>query len=119
MALVVVVLATSFAQAQRWYGEGGYPPRYPPPEGVPTSAFSFCRLMSRQVRAEQMGLGWTTDYPCAEIYLMTRLSELTRMVGSFEAPQRPNHYVGRMTDDALFGCPFLMASDAGTMGINP
>ncbi len=118
MALIAVALASSFGYAQRWYGEGGYPPRFPPAEGVPSSAFSFCRLMYRQVRAEQMGMGWTTDYPFAEINLMTRLSELTRTPVSFEGPQRPNHYVVRMTDDALFGCPFIMASDAGTMGIS-
>ena len=115
---IVVVLVASLSYAQRWYGEGGYPPKYPT-AGVPSSSFVFCRLQYRQVRAEMMGMGWVTDYPFAEINLMTRLSELTKTPVSFESPQRPNHFVVRMTDDALFDCPFIMASDAGTMGINP
>ncbi len=118
MAFVAMLLAATLASAQRWYGEGGYPPKFPTAAGVPSSRFVFCRLMYRQVRAEQMGMGWTTDYPFAEINLMTRLSELTKAPVSFEAAERPNHFVVRMTDDALFGCPFVMASDAGTIGIN-
>ena len=30
----------------------------------------------------------------------------------------PIHFVVRLSDDALFNCPFLMASDPGTVGFN-
>jgi hypothetical protein len=64
-----------------------------------------------------MGMGWSTDYPYAEINLMTRLSELTNTDISRDAQELPNHYVVRLTDAALFNCPFVMASDIGTIGL--
>ena len=82
-------------------------------------AFIICRLAYRSVRVEQSGIGWQTDYPYAEINLTTRLSELTQ---DARQPRRrtgrPNHYVVRLTDDTLFNCPFLVASDAGTIGFS-
>ena len=45
---------------------------------MPDASFTICRLAYRQVRSEQSGIGWQTDYPYAEINLMTRLSELTK-----------------------------------------
>ncbi len=83
---------------------------------MPDAAFIFCRLAYRSVRMEQSGIGWQTDYPYAEINLMTRLSELTRTRVSRDVNQEPNHFVVRPTDDALFNCPFVMASDPGTVG---
>ena len=47
---------------------------------------------------------------------MTRLAELTRTRISRDAENAPTHYVVRPTDDALFNCPFVMASDPGTIG---
>ena len=32
---------------------------------------------------------------------------------------QPNHWVVRLTDPALFNCPFTMASDVGTIGLTP
>lgn len=63
-------------------------------------------------------MGWRTDYPGAERNLMIRTSELTKTRVHFENPGQPAHYVVRMTDDALFQCPFAMASDVGTIGIS-
>jgi hypothetical protein len=85
---------------------------------MPDAGFTFCRIMYDSVRREPMGMGWTTDYPYAEINLMTRLSELTKTRISRDGAQ-PNHWVVRLTDDALFNCPFTMASDVGTIGITP
>ena len=48
------------------------------PKQMPDGAFVICRAAYRQVRAEQSGIGWMTDYPYAEINLTTRLSELTK-----------------------------------------
>lgn len=75
--------------------------------------------MYTQVRREPMGMGWGTDYPYADVNMMIRLSELTKTRVSFAGPDQPNHYVVRPEDDALFLCPFVMASDAGTIGFSP
>ena len=81
--------------------------------------FSVCRLMYTSIRGEPSGSGWTTDYPYAEINFMIRLSELTKTPVSRVGSREPNHYVVRLTDDALYQCPFTMASDVGTVGLEP
>ena len=75
-----------------------------------------CRLAYRQVRTEPNGGGWRTDYPYGEINLTIRLSELTRTPVSRDARNDPNYYVVTALDAELFQCPFLMASDVGTVG---
>ena len=104
------------ASAQRFFREGSIPARYAPAV-MPDASFIFCRLEYRSGRREPSGIGWQTDYPYAEINLMTRLSELTKTRISRDKGE-PNHFVTTMTADTLFNCPFLMASDAGTMTIN-
>lgn len=94
------------------------PPRFPP-KAPSDRAFSVCRIMYERVRFEAMGMGWSTDYPYAEINLMIRLSELTKTEVSLDSHGRPNHFVVRLTDDELFNCPFTIASDAGTIGLSP
>jgi len=66
-----------------------------------------------------MGIGWRTDYPYAEINLTTRLSELTTTRVSRDGGGDPNHFVVRVTDDALFNCPLIVASDVGSLGFRP
>jgi len=83
---------------------------------MPDSAFVICRLAYTQVRREPSGIGWETDYPYAEINLSTRFSELTRTRISRDTDGTPNYYVVRATDDTLFNCPVIVASDAGTVG---
>ena len=114
-AVVATVLAGVSTFAQQYFREGTIPPRYAPAE-MPDARFIFCRLAYRQVRRESSGIGWQTDYPYAEINLMTRLSELTRTQVSRDEHQDPNYFVVRPNDPALFNCPFVMASDAGTLG---
>jgi hypothetical protein len=114
---LAVVAAVEIAQAQRGFREGRYPPRFAP-AAMPDAGFTFCRIMYDRVREEPMGLGWVTDYPYADINLMTRLSELTKTPISRDDSGQPNHWVVRLTDDALFNCPFTMASDAGTIGFS-
>jgi hypothetical protein len=121
-AVVLTLVATgvlAHAQWERWGGfrEGSFAPRFAPPE-FRAGNFTFCRLMYTQVRSEPMGMGWRTDYPYAEINLMTRMSELTRAAVTFDEKRQPTHYVVRIADDQLFGCPFIMASDAGTIGLS-
>ena len=49
---------------------------------------------------------------------MIRLSELTTTSVPFDGKRRPAHYVVRLTNKALFECPFTMASDVGTIGLS-
>jgi len=115
-ALVASLATVGVVQAQRFFREGSFAPRWAPAQ-MPDSSFVVCRLAYRSVRMEPSGIGWQTDYPYAEINLTTRLSELTKTRVSRDANQEPNFYVVRLTDDALFNCPITVASDAGTIGI--
>ena len=127
--LLVVLAAAAVASAQRgrqrtfrgfWgrLAEGpGVPARYPPP-GFEDGAFTVCKIQYTSVRREDQGVGWATDYPYAGINLMTRLSELTKTPISKDDTGKPNYWVVRLTDDALFHCPFTIASDVGTMGLS-
>ncbi len=112
---VALIVATGALDAQRFFREGGFATRFAPAH-MPDSAFVICRLAYTQVRREASGIGWETDYPYAEINLSTRFSELTRTRISRDTDGSPNYYVVRATDDQLFNCPILVASDAGTIG---
>ena len=116
-ALVVSLLASagySFAQFGRGFFDS---PVRPAPDLFPDRNFVVCRLMYTSVRDEPSGGGWRTDYPYGEINLTIRFSELTRTPVSWSGGREPNHYVVRLTDDALFQCPFVIASDVGTIGL--
>ncbi len=117
-AIAVMGLAATVAYGQGFrFREGSLAARYVPAR-MPDGAFVVCRLQYKSVRFEAMGIGWITDYPYAEINLSTRLSELTKTRVSHDAGGHPNSYVVRLTDDALFNCPFTVASDVGTVGFS-
>lgn len=120
-ALVAVALSlvlAGVAHAQRFFfREGSFPARYAPAT-MPDSAFTICRMEYRQVRSEYSGIGWRTDYPYAEINLMTRFSELTKTTISRDQNHEPNHYVVQVLQDQLFNCPLILASDAGTLAFS-
>ena len=117
----IVCLTALIAGASAQWGimEGNLPPRFPPSDRLPDRDFAFCKIMYQSVRYEQLGMGWATDYPFAGINLMIRFSELTTARVSFDDHGEPNHWVVRFSDDALFSCPFTMASDVGTIGFSP
>ena len=119
-ALVLVALAAlgTVATAQRYLREGPGTPVRRPPANFEDGSFMFCKLMYTSVRREAMGIGWWTDYPFAGVHLMIRASELSKTPISKDADGEPNHWVVSLTDDALFQCPFVMASDVGTMGLS-
>jgi hypothetical protein len=120
-ASLIVLGASAAASAQRWWGMGegrGYPLRIPS-ANFQDGSFTVCKLMFTSVRSEAMGMGWATDYPFAGINLMTRLSELTTAPVSRDVKGDPNHWVVRLSDEALFSCPFVMAADVGTIGLSP
>ena len=121
MVLAAMFVLTGVAFAQRGFGgfrgfrEGGFP-YIAAPEQMPDAAFVVCRLAYRQIRREESGIGWQTDYPYAEINLTTRFSELTKARVSRTEEDEPRHYAVQPLDKALFNCPLLVASDAGTLG---
>jgi hypothetical protein len=119
IAMTVFVGMASAAWAQRFrVVEGpGVPPRFPP-KVFEDGRFTICKIMYTSVRREANGFGWSTDYPFAAINLMIRLSELTKTRVSKGPDGDPQYWVVRLTDDALFDCPFSVASDVGTIGLS-
>ncbi len=118
--------SAAYAQRGRQRGSGRFgrlaegpnvPARYAIP-GFADGAFTVCKVQYTSVRYEEQGVGWATDYPYAGINLMTRLSELSKTPVSRDADGNPNYWVVRLTDQALFHCPFTIASDVGTMGLS-
>jgi hypothetical protein len=116
IAAGTAVVAVAYAQGFR-FREGSLPARYAPAH-MPDASFVVCRIAYSSVRMEPMGIGWQTDYPYAEVNLTTRFSELTKANVSRDGNGQPNYFVVRLTDDALFNCPFTVASDVGTIGFH-
>jgi hypothetical protein len=89
-----------------------------PPARWPDRNVGGCHILYRSVRREANGAGWRTDYPWGQRHLLMRLSELTKTRVSWLSPDVPHVWLVRLTDDALFDCPYLMASDVGTIGLS-
>jgi Domain of unknown function (DUF4159) len=117
LAAVLLFGVGASLDAQRYFREGSFAPQYAPAI-MPDAEFVACRLEYTRVRYEDMGLGWITDYPYAERNLMTRLSELTRTHVSLDPRKGPRSWVVHATDPQLFNCPYLVASDVGTIGLS-
>ena len=124
---VAILLAASLAEAQRGFrgggrgrfgSESGAPPRFASPEDF-DGTLHICRLMYTQARQQNLGMGWGTDYPYAEINLSIRLSEMTKTTVGFAGEGEPAHLVVRPTDEALFQCPLVVMSDPGSAGFSP
>src|SRR5215510_6829508 len=117
-AAIIGVLGASVTAvyAQRiWAGfYGRTPPKFPTATTFDGN-FHFCRVMFTSDRREKQG--WSTDYPGADINLSVRLSELTKVRVAMTRDGDevvPDAVVVRLTDDALFQCPFTLMEDAGT-----
>lgn len=80
--------------------------------------FNFCRIMTSASNMGDGG-GWSVDYPRADVNLSIRLSELTKTPISVDPAGEPNHLVIRLTDPALFQCPFIMMTEVGTAYFGP
>ncbi len=123
LVLLLLVLSAVSAAAQpeswMWRGRGRRtPPRLPTAESY-DGGFTFCRLMYTSVWREPSGSGWNTDYPGADLNLPVRLGELTKMQVSRQPSGDANHLVVSPTDPFLFMCPFVLASDIGTVAFRP
>lgn len=117
-AVLLLLGAVAAAQSPRW-NRGSWQPRAIH-EGMPAErgGFIFCRLLYTSVRREAGGQGWSTDYPVSDGNFMTRLSQFTTTSISRWPDGEPGFVVVRATDPNLFQCPFLFASDAGTIGLD-
>jgi hypothetical protein len=82
-----------------------------------STGWSFCRLAYRSVTREPGGQGWTTDYPLAELNLMFRAEELTTIGMARHGDGQFAHSIVFATSPDLYRCPFLFASDVGTMSL--
>ena len=118
LAGIITVLGAGMtvAHAQRIWGGyyGRTPPRFPTATTF-DGAFHFCRVMFNSDRREKQG--WSTDYPGADINFSIRLAELTKVHVTLThdgEDEVPDAVVVRLTDDALFQCPFTLMEDAGT-----
>ena len=115
IGMMAAALGVGYAQ-QIWSGfYGRTPPRFASSSTFDGS-FNFCRVMFSSDRREKQG--WGTDYPGADINFSVRLAELTKvhvkMISDGSEDERPDAVVVRLTDDALFQCPFTLMEDAGT-----
>jgi hypothetical protein len=111
LAIVALAIVGSGAEQFRQRGRFGRGLRTPTPESF-DGGFNFCRVLFRGNRFGDGG-GWGVDYPRADVNLTIRLSELTRTIISRDAAGEPNHLVVRLTDEALFQCPFVMMTEVG------
>ena len=120
-ALVVSLTSAAAAQFGRFGGGFGFRTRYPlrpPHKDTFRAGFNFCRGMYTSNRGEAGGQGWSTDYPDADLNFSIRLSELTRVRVTFDQEKRPEFVTVRLTEDALFQCPYLHMEDVGTMNLS-
>jgi hypothetical protein len=122
VATLILIGVAATAAAQIWVG--GYGGRTPPRFPTATTfggGFNFCRVMFTSTHREKQG--WGTDYPGADINFSIRLSELTKiqvkMADDGEGGADPDAVVVRLTDPALFNCPFIFMEDAGTLRLRP
>ena len=128
LVLAALVISTAYASAQfrrdgfgRFgvlRGEQGDPAELPGAHW-PDRNVTGCHMLYTSVRREANGAGWRTDYPWGLRHLLIRLSEITKTRVSRLSPDVPHAWLVRLTDDALFDCPYLMASDVGTIGLSP
>lgn len=122
--LAIALTLTAFqVRTRAGWGVGWRPS--PLREGLPVSeggvverGFTFCRLLYQSVRSEQGGYGWNTDYPGSDYNFVTRLEELTSTRPSRWRDGEPGYAVVRPTQKELFECPFVFASDVGTLGFD-
>jgi hypothetical protein len=110
LIIIVPVLGVMTSAQGRFFRQGA---RLATPQSFDGS-FNFCRVMYRNGPFGAGG-GWSADYPSADINLSIRLAELTRLRVSRTAAGDPNHLVVRPLDDELFGCPFVLMAEVGSI----
>lgn len=118
VAGIIAALSVTYAQ-QIWVGRGigGFSrmaPKWATPDDFDGS-FVYCRGYYEQVRYEDGGMGWWTDYPGADNNFLVRLAELTTVAVKLDKTRQPNFVVVALTDPMLYRCPLLFMEDVGTL----
>jgi hypothetical protein len=118
LAVALVAAGVSLAYAQQiWVGGGfGRGGRMAPHWAKPgdfDGSFLYCRGYYEQVRYEDGGMGWWTDYPNADHNFSVRLAELTRVYVK-DWNTVPKFVVVSLEDPLLYRCPLLFMEDVGT-----
>jgi len=121
LALVGLMVLLSVAvqlEAQFGGGRNFRSVRVAQPEDI-DGRFQFCRAAFAN---DNFGRGdsdgnWSVDYPRADLNLSIRLAELTKTSVSL-LDGEPNYLTVRFTDPALFGCPFIMMTEVGSISIS-
>jgi len=126
--LLVAILVASAGYTYAQFGRGGFgrsglvgeqgDPAELQPKELPDANVAGCHLLYTSNRREANGAGWRTDYPWGQRHLLLRLSELTKTHVSWLTPNVPHVWLVRLTDEALFRCPYVMASDVGTIELS-
>ena len=80
--------------------------------------FQFCRIAFSNGFGGDADGGWSVDYPRADINLSIRLAELTKASVPMERGE-PKFLTMQLTDEALFGCPFVMMTEVGSASLSP
>lgn len=119
-ALAASLVASIAAHAQRRgaIGRGFYPGIQAPTAADFDGGFNFCRVWFQQNPYGDGG-GWSADYPQADVNVSIRLSELTKTRVTFAGVEQPTHIVLRLTDPALYQCPFIMMTEVGSAFFDP
>ena len=120
LVIVLTLLAVEPADGQRLGRRGRWrAPIKKPSEALYAGEFTFCRLQYQSYRSEWLGTGWTTDYPDGDRNLPLRLSQLTKTDIARTEGGVPFHAVVTATEPDLYECPFIFASDVGTVRFSP
>lgn len=119
MLLTLAVLCATAApvESQR-FGRRRAPIRKPH-DATELGEFTFCRLQYKSYRTEWLGTGWTTDYPDGDRNLPLRLSQLTKTDIAKGPDGSPFHAVVTASETHIYDCPFIFASDVGTVRFTP
>src|ERR1044072_7207885 len=112
IVITLLLLGSAITGEENFMRRGRAPRREPTAESF-DGGFTFCRGMYTAVRRNRSGVGWSTDYPDADINFSIRLSQLTRTRVARRADGEPNHLTVRLRDDNLFNCPYLHMEDMG------
>lgn len=114
---LLVVAATVVLAQRRFRGSSndrGEVPEWTNEPGFEKDTFTFARVQyeSGYGRGWGRGGGWATDYRDADLNFSYRLQQLTSLKVDPEAK------VVRLTDPALFDCPFIYIVEPGRLEFN-
>lgn len=127
--LVVIAIAAAcvlecFPAAAQLFGGLGFGgrgrrfrdfPDPPPLNEFPGDKFTFCTLVyENNGHDEELGYGWSSEYPDGGLNFMTRLSQLTNIDINREPDGTPRQVLLKPDDPALSNYPIVFMTDVGT-----